>query len=922
MVFSGMKTSRDSIMDVKRRSIWHPSQLLLSLLVLCMTACNQWAFPRIDPTGQRIFVPGSTTTLAPDRPNCLQRLRGGNGSALSSPALNPAPVATTTVGAPLMPAAPVVPVIPLPQAIQPVVVNPTVPLTTKAPPCEYQGAIGSCLELRRKARELGVPADNPYKFLQRAKRGELHLTPAKIVAPVGSEVVVMGGICGGDGYFVPHQPIEFNLSQDSAGQITDTSSRQNNPVTRWLKASTRKDSIDFVNMSTSMKDEVIDRGTPTPVDDIHVQKGQAWITVSSASPGTSYITAIAPKTEAWDKRMKTTEIQWVDALWNIPTPVTATAGAKYPLTTMIRKADDGLGVDNWKVRYAIAGGAPAEFLPAGSQTAEVVTGPDGNASVEIQQPPTETGPGTTFIRVDIIRPSNNSAGYEVIESAVTQIRWVAAALTIRAIGPKTVAIDNPFSYRLEITNPGDQVARESQVILEGLPEGLTFVGSTPKPTEYGDRLVWDLGDVPPGTAPNIIDLQFRSQQAVGLAQLCFDVESKVDLLKTRACAETQIVAPCLGVSINGPEEARVGDEVEFVLTIVNRCQEDLTGIFASVRFGSGIEAVGKPGTIEFKMDRPLKFGESKTLPLTVRVQEEGNHCFQVDMQADGGHTASIRRCIVGRNVNEPSVKLEVSTPVDTTVNQEIRVAARVTNTGNVPLTNVRLFNAIPFSSLDPLGAFPEATMENDVLVANLGTIAPGAAVRFDIAYRAIAIDGNAFSRFNVQCDQQVQDLQETQIRIAGSLGNSVPAGQNNTPPITIPGGANNGAGVAPPLAGQLGVSLLPTTSRVRREEPFTMEIRVTNQRATSDQNLRITLDTPPGIQLVRVVSPQNVAFQSSPDQVQHEFTGRTEIRAGESASIFVELRATALGSARVTAQARTDSTGVWVDSVSDLEIVP
>lgn len=789
---------------------------------------------------------------------------------------------------------------------------------TKAPPCEYQGTIGSCLELRRKAKALGVPATNPNKLLHRGKRGELNLTPARIVAPVGSEVVVMGGICGNNGYFVPHQPIEFNLSQDSVGQIVDTGSRQNNPVTRWLKASTRKDGIDFVTMMTSLREETIDRGTPTPVDDIKIEKGQAWISVSSASPGTSYITAVAPDAEAWDKRLKTTEIQWVDALWNIPTPVTATAGAKYPLTTIIRKADDGLGVGNWKVRYAIAGGAPAEFLPSGGQTAEVETGPNGNATVEIQQPADQTGPGTTFIRVDIIRPANNSSGYEVIESAVTQIRWVAAALTIRAIGPKTVAIRNPFSYRLEITNPGDQVARESMVTLEGLPSGLEFVGSTPKPTEYGDRLVWNIGDVPPGSAPNIIDLQFRSQDHVGLAQLCFDVESAVDVLKTRACAETQIVAPCLGVSINGPKEARVGEEVQFELTFLNQCQEDLTGITADVSFGSGVEAVGRTGGVHFEMDRPLKFNESKTLPLTVRVREEGTQCFQVEMRADGGHTASIRRCIVAKNVNEPSVRLEVSQPITAQINQRQLVQARVTNTGNIPLTNVVVRNQVSLSSLEPIRALPEAVQDgNDVLI-QLGTIQPGAFREIRVEYNTIAIDGNAYSRFEVRTDQQVQDIQETPIRIVGADGTSNPAAPaNGQGPIQIPN--VGGDSQTPPVPGQLGVQLVPSSLNVRRQEPFQLNIQVTNQRSVSDRQVLIALDTPPGIELVSVLNP-NVRVQTTADGVQHQFSAIAELRAGETETLTVVLRALEIGRTTLTANVISQSSSVPVTHQADVSI--
>ena len=47
------------------------------------------------------------------------------------------------------------------------------------------------------------------------------MTPARIVAPVGAEVVVLAGICGNDGYYAMNQPLEWILSNDSVGQFIE-----------------------------------------------------------------------------------------------------------------------------------------------------------------------------------------------------------------------------------------------------------------------------------------------------------------------------------------------------------------------------------------------------------------------------------------------------------------------------------------------------------------------------------------------------------------------------------------------------------------------------------------------------------------------------------------------------------------------------
>ncbi|MFM7931367.1 MAG: hypothetical protein ACKO9Q_26990, partial [Pirellula sp.] len=55
----------------------------------------------------------------------------------------------------------------------------------------------------------------------RARCGELLLTPTKLVAPVGGEVILLAGICGKDGMLVTGEPIEWMLSPESVGQIID-----------------------------------------------------------------------------------------------------------------------------------------------------------------------------------------------------------------------------------------------------------------------------------------------------------------------------------------------------------------------------------------------------------------------------------------------------------------------------------------------------------------------------------------------------------------------------------------------------------------------------------------------------------------------------------------------------------------------------
>ena len=68
---------------------------------------------------------------------------------------------------------------------------------------------------------------------------------------------------------------------------------------RMVPPSARKFDGSYAWGRTGLKKVLLSRGTPTPVDDIELAEGQTFVSVSSASPGTSYITGVAPKAEGW-----------------------------------------------------------------------------------------------------------------------------------------------------------------------------------------------------------------------------------------------------------------------------------------------------------------------------------------------------------------------------------------------------------------------------------------------------------------------------------------------------------------------------------------------------------------------------------------------------------------------------------------------
>ena len=521
------------------------------------------------------------------------------------------------------------------------------------------------------------------------------------------------------------------------------------------------------------------------------------------SPGTSYVTGVAPKAEGWDRRKASTIIHWVDGTWSIPTPVQATAGTVTALTTLISNTE-GRGLKDWPVRYSIVGGAPAEFAPAGSQTAESKSNTDGQATVQIRQPAGQFEPGTTQVRVDVVRPSLFGQPELIVESGLTTVDWSAPALTIRAIGPRATEQGSPFSYRVEVSNPGDQTARNVIVRTKDLDDSIEYISSTPKPTEYGRQYEWNLGDVVPGAPAKFVDMQLKSDK-LGNVGLCFEVVSQEDRLQTEACAETEIVQPCINLVIEGPGNVRVGDQANFILRVENRCDQPLENVEMLIAYDPGLVRPGKsnPAKIRLVDNGLMQVNQSETFPFTAIAQAAGQQCLNVTVTADGVRPERQTACV---NVSEAgggtpisqvpgssgstsdSLGLSVSPARQFTApgqNGQLETVSRVEidviNRSNQAIENVTLFAAgsdslTPISMTEDFIPNMRRSQDGKELYIGLPRIEPGQTVALAFDYAANRDDPNANVRFSAAS------------RAGGTASQSVPI---STVPITDSGSNPN-----------------------------------------------------------------------------------------------------------------------------------
>lgn len=452
------------------------------------------------------------------------------------------------------------------------------------------------------------------------------VSPNQVIAPIGSEVVMIATVTGPEGFPLTRERVEWMLSSDGVGQFISPGVRRPLEVLNWLRRLPRKVDNTYVVNTTLAGGMNLDRGTPTPADDLYVRSGQAWVSVTSATEGTSHLTVFAPDISGWDRRQQSASIYWVDAQWRFPPPAITGAGGRSRLTTIVSHQSDNSPLPGWIVRYEIAGGPQAAFEPGGATAVEVVTGPTGEAPVEIIQ--REPIPGTNQINIQVIQPANpvGQRRQLPVGSGATFQTWTGAAavpyspgpqpapiqpapvqpappalepqppaeppaatppeLAVSVTGPTAATVGTDVQFSIDVTNRGTTAATQL-LVTDRFDEGLEHVEAT-------GVIVHDLVDLAPGGTSRL-SVSFHVSRA---GQLCQEISISA-AGQTRATARHCITAseappaqfepqpavpepeppatepePApgatqLSVSKTGPATAQVGEIVRFTIEVTN-----------------------------------------------------------------------------------------------------------------------------------------------------------------------------------------------------------------------------------------------------------------------------------------------------------------------------------------------------------------
>jgi hypothetical protein len=678
----------------------------------------------------------------------------------------------------------------------------------------------------------------------------LEVTPLESTGPTKTQFLITAAVTDENGQPRRSRRVEWMI--EGVGDITEVD-ESGYFAGRGYKVDNR-----YAVSYTDYKQHTIKTGGG---QEVCIPAGHTWCVVTSAVEGDTHVIVYAPEIANWERHKVFVTRHWCDAQWKFPPSTACPAGGMPVLNTRVLRASDQQPMSNYKVRYRVLDGPPAQLLPANAAEAEVTSDAAGEAKVTLTEMTARAG--SSRIEIQVIRPETSGPGV-VVGRGETTLDWQTPQLALTVSAPPNGVAGGDLPVTLKVVNSG-QTPTQPVVVRMPIPQGVQFVAGMPPPQLDGTQLVWQFGPLAGGTNQEV-RADFRTP-APGVITATASAQS-LDGLRSENQATSRVSTPQLKIGVDGARPVSPGDPVSLEISVANTGVGPAGNVKLRAELDAGLKHVSGVQVLEVVVGT-LAAGQSTTIPLTLTATQPGKPAIHVVGTADGNLRGEVTRPV---QVAQRSLQFSLSGPATRYANRPAPWDVRVVNSGDAVLENVsarvRLPQELRFQSATGNGQL----VAGEVVWA-LGSMRAGERRELQLTAIPVTAVVQATVTGGASADKVPPQSAEAQFEVMGmpSLRAEV------VPPAN--GFAAGGKGI--------------------------ITVRIVNQGTLAARNVILAITTTP-----QFLTPK---FAGGPTvgRVQGErvdFGSVDRIEAGQAATFQIDCAAAQAGDGRVRVEVKSDST--------------
>lgn len=529
-------------------------------------------------------------------------------------------------------------------------------------------------------RSHGKPMEGGYYTDWDPFAGSIELKPVEAVNPTCTQHVLVATVYDKEGVPLPSRRVEWMITDPSVGAFVEVDA---SGATR-----SRGHKIDnhFAVTHTNLGPHVMTRGNDDPEDDIHLKKGDTWAVITSPVEGVTHVVAYAPGIFDWSKHKAFARKYWIDAGFTLSPPAVNPVGTTHTFTVTVARADK-TPIPGAAVTFKIISGPAARF--ANDKTEQTIrSDAKGKASVVLEQ--VKPVAGVNQIQAAVRIPAPSFAGGEgtiPLGVALTSKKWLAPGIDVAKTAPATALVGETFTYPITVTSTGAAPA-ENVVLTDSLPDGVSYVSSSPKAKASGKTLTWKMGTIADGGKKSVT-VKVRAERTgrvVNTATVTADHG-----LKDTAAAPTVIAEAKIDISKTGTKSVEsVCEPIEYVVTVSNPGTATAKNVVVTDTLPKGMTSGGK-STVTYKIGDLAK-GASKTMKVPAKVSKPGTYTNTAAVTADGNLKDSAKATT---KVMQPKLQVTKTGPKMRFLGREATYKITVKNVGDGPCYDMVVIDRLP-----------------------------------------------------------------------------------------------------------------------------------------------------------------------------------------------------------------------------------